>query len=142
MLLFFGNIAPYKGVEFLVDAMESIEHRLPRVCLIIAGRPKGAESYWKGLEPIEASGLGSRVITRIGIFADDDTEIYFKAADISVLPYTHVFQSGVLFLAYNFGLPVIAADVASMKEDIVGGRRYVFEPRTEKISRIRSNLLC
>ena len=60
VLLFFGNIAPYKGVEFLVDAMESIEHRLPRVRLIIAGRPKGAESYWKGLEErIEASGLGS-----------------------------------------------------------------------------------
>ncbi len=131
VLLFFGNIAPYKGVEFLVDAMESIEHRLPRVCLIIAGRPKGAESYWQGLEErIEASGLGSRVITRIEYVPDNDTEIYFKAADILVLPYTRVFQSGVLFLAYNFGLPVIAADVASMKEDVVEGETgYVFEAR-------------
>ena len=75
-------------------------------------------------------GWGPRVITRIEYVPDDDTEIYFKAADILVLPYTHVFQSGVLFLAYNFGLPVIAADVASMKEDIVEGETgYVFEPR-------------
>ena len=132
VLLFFGNIAPYKGVEFLIDAMESIEHRLPRVRLIIAGRPKGAEAYWANLEErIGASGLGPRVKTRIEYVPDEDTEIYFKAADVLVLPYTHVFQSGVLFLAYNFGLPVIAADVASMKEDIVEGETgYVFEARS------------
>ena len=52
---------------------------------------------------------------------DADTEIYFKAADVLVLPYTHVFQSGVLFLGYNFGLPVIASDVGALREDIVEG---------------------
>jgi glycosyltransferase involved in cell wall biosynthesis len=46
-----------------------------------------------------------------------------------VLPYTQIFQSGVLFLAYSFGLPVIAADVGSLKEDIIEGRTgLVFEP--------------
>ena len=38
-----------------------------------------------------------------------------------VLPYTTVFQSGVLFLAYNFGLPVIATNVGSLQDDIVEG---------------------
>jgi glycosyltransferase involved in cell wall biosynthesis len=38
-----------------------------------------------------------------------------------VLPYTQVFQSGVLFLAYSFGLPVVASDVGSFREDIVEG---------------------
>ena len=130
VLLFFGNIAPYKGVEFLVAAMEAIENRLPRVHAIIAGRPKGAESYWRGLnERIEAAGLGSRIIRHIEYIPDEDTETFFKAADLLVLPYTRVFQSGVLFLAYNFGLPVIAADIASMKDDIVEGETgYVFEP--------------
>ena len=61
---------------------------------------------------------------------DADTEIYFKAADVVVLPYTHIFQSGVLFLGYNFGLPVIASDVGSLKEDIVEGRTgFVCNPR-------------
>ena len=46
-----------------------------------------------------------------------------------MLPYTHVFQSGVLFLGYSFGLPVITSDIASMKEDIVEGvTGYVCPP--------------
>jgi glycosyltransferase involved in cell wall biosynthesis len=61
---------------------------------------------------------------------DADTEIYFKAADVLVLPYTHIFQSGVLFLSYNFGLPVIASDVGSLKEDIIEGKTgFVCKPR-------------
>lgn len=131
VLLFFGNIAPYKGVEYLIEALELLESGLPRLRLIIAGRPKGAESYWRSLnERIEASGLGPRVIRRIEYIPDAETELYFKAADTLILPYTNVFQSGVLFLAYNFGLPVIVADIASMKEDIVeGDTGYVFEPK-------------
>ena len=53
---------------------------------------------------------------------DEDTELYFKAADVVVLPYTEIFQSGVLVLGYSFGLPVIATDVGSLKDDIVEGR--------------------
>jgi glycosyltransferase involved in cell wall biosynthesis len=48
--------------------------------------------------------------------------LYFKAADVCVLPYTVVFQSGVLFLSYSFGLPVIATEVGSFEDDIVEGR--------------------
>ena len=47
-----------------------------------------------------------------------------------MLPYVYIFQSGVLFLSYNFGLPVLAADVGSLKEDIVEGRTgFVFRPK-------------
>jgi glycosyltransferase involved in cell wall biosynthesis len=57
-------------------------------------------------------------------------EQYFKAADVSVLPYTHIFQSGVLFLGYSFGLPVIAADVGCLREDIIEGKTgFVFTPK-------------
>jgi glycosyltransferase involved in cell wall biosynthesis len=119
-VLFFGNIAPYKGLEYLVDAVALAADTLPDCKLIIAGRPKGAESYWASIrQRIAALGLGSRVIERIEYVPDADTEIYFKAADVLVLPYIHVFQSGVLFLGYNFGLPVIASDVASLKDDVI-----------------------
>ena len=53
--------------------------------------------------------------------SDADTEIYFKAADVVVLPYTHIFQSGVLFLGYNFGLPAIATDIGSLRDDVIEG---------------------
>jgi len=112
VLLFFGNIAPYKGVEFLVDAFIAVAPRAENYRLIIAGRPKGSEAYWAGLlQKINASPVRDQITLRIEFVPDEETEIYFKAADVLVLPYTHIFQSGVLFLGYNFGLPVIAADV-------------------------------
>jgi glycosyltransferase involved in cell wall biosynthesis len=130
-LLFFGNIAPYKGVEFLVDAFIEVASRAENYRLIIAGRPKGSEDYWAGLlAKINASPVREKIILKIEYVPDAATEIYFKAADILILPYTHVFQSGVLFLGYNFGLPSIAADVGSLKDEIIEGRTgFVFQPR-------------
>jgi glycosyltransferase involved in cell wall biosynthesis len=130
-VLFFGNIAPYKGLEYLVEAIGMVGRSLPDCHLIIAGRPKGSEAYWPSIERrIEDLGLGSKVTRQIGYVPDVDTETYFKAADVLVLPYTHVFQSGVLSLAYNFGLPVIATNVGSLKDDIVEGMTgFVCEPR-------------
>jgi glycosyltransferase involved in cell wall biosynthesis len=131
VLLFFGNIAPYKGVEFLVDAFIAVAQGAGNYRLIIAGRPKGSEAYWAGvLEKINASPVRDRISLRIEFVPDEETEVYFKAADVLVLPYTHIFQSGVLFLGYNFGLPVIAADVGSLKDEIVEGRTgFIFKPR-------------
>jgi glycosyltransferase involved in cell wall biosynthesis len=121
-ILFFGNIAPYKGVEYLVEAMASVAKRLPDARLIIAGRPKGSEEYWARIQSrIAALGLHQRVLQHIEYVPDEEIEKYFKAADVLVLPYTRVFQSGVLFLGYSFGLPAIASDVASLREDIIEG---------------------
>lgn len=122
VVLFFGNIAPYKGLEYLVEAMALVADSLPECRLVIAGRPKGSESYWAAVEErIARLRLGSRIVLRIEYVPDADTEVYFKAADLLALPYTHVFQSGVLFLGYNFGVPALASDVASFKADIIEG---------------------
>jgi len=131
VLLFFGNIAAYKGVEFLVDAFIEVAQREENYRLIIAGRPKGSEEYWAGvLAKINASPVREKIILRIEFVPDAETEIYFKAADALVLPYTHVFQSGVLFLGYNFGLPVLAADVGSLRDEIIEGRTgFVFREK-------------
>jgi len=132
VLLFFGNIAPYKGVEFLVDAFLSLADAEPELRLVIAGRPKGSEDYWGQIEGrINASPHAGRIVRRIEYVPDEETEIFFKAADALVLPYTHIFQSGVLFLAYNFGLPVLAANVGSLGDDIVPGETgFVFRSRS------------
>jgi glycosyltransferase involved in cell wall biosynthesis len=122
VLLFFGNIAPYKGLEFLVEAVAMLADAMPQVRLVIAGRPKGEAEYWKRIErDLARPELSDKVLLKIEYIPDADTEVYFKAADVLVLPYRHVFQSGVLFLAYNFGTPVIASDVGSLREDIVEG---------------------
>ena len=74
--------------------------------------------------------MTDRVIQRIEYVPDEETELYFKAADVLALPYTHIFQSGVLFLGYSFGLPAIAADVGCLREEIIEGETgLIFEAR-------------
>ncbi|MBV9106118.1 MAG: glycosyltransferase family 4 protein [Verrucomicrobia bacterium] len=122
-VLFFGNIAPYKGLEYLVEAMGVLARAEREYRLIIVGKPKDCTAYWDQVQRlISRVGLRSNVIERIEYIPDEETEIYFKAADVLALAYTHIFQSGVLSLGYNFGLPVVASDVGSFKEDIVEGR--------------------
>jgi D-inositol-3-phosphate glycosyltransferase len=123
IMLFFGNIAPYKGLEYLIAAFSALLKKDRSYRLLIVGRPKDLQSYWNEIRrTIANSNIGDRVIEKIEYVPDEATELYFKAADALVLPYAHVFQSGVLFLGYNFGLPAIAADVASLKNEIVEGK--------------------
>src|ERR1700741_754476 len=68
-----------------------------------------------------------QVLLKADFIPDGETEVYFKAADVLVLPYRHIYQSGVLFLGHSFGLPVLAADVGSLKDEIVEGETgFVF----------------
>jgi glycosyltransferase involved in cell wall biosynthesis len=123
-ILFFGSIRPYKGLEYLVEAFQRIAAAHPEYRLIIAGETKnGCDDYLTRIQDtIRQDAHGGRIIQKIQYIPDEETELYFKAADVLVLPYTHVFQSGVLFLGYRFGLPVIAADVGSLREDIIEGK--------------------
>lgn len=119
VLLFFGNIAPYKGVDTLVDALT----RLPDCRLIIAGSAKkGVDDYWHQIESaIAEKGLGGRVLKAIRIIPEEEVEIYFKSADVVVLPYKTISQSGVLFLSYGFGVPVVASNVGGLAEGVKEG---------------------
>jgi D-inositol-3-phosphate glycosyltransferase len=122
-VLFFGRIRPYKGLDYLVGALQQIALRDQTYRLIIAGEPnKESAQYWRKVEQaIEERRIEHQIIRHIRFISDEETEIYFKAADVVVLPYTEVFQSGVLFLAYSFGLPVIATNVGSLGDDIIEG---------------------
>ena len=129
-ILFFGNIAPYKGLECLVAAFHQIETGRADYRLIIAGRPKNCASYWTAIRDEIRNGVQcGRILVRADFIPDNETEIYFKAADVFVLPYRHIYQSGVLFLGHSFGLPVLAADVGSLRDDIAEGETgFVFRP--------------
>jgi D-inositol-3-phosphate glycosyltransferase len=123
IILFFGNIAPYKGLEYLTTAFQQFLAERHDLRLIIAGWPKNCESYWKPIQTaIQQDPQKGRILLRAEYIPDDETEVYFKAADVLVLPYRYIYQSGVLFLGYSFGLPVLAADVGSLKEEIVEGK--------------------
>jgi glycosyltransferase involved in cell wall biosynthesis len=122
-ILFFGNIAAYKGLEYLIDAFERIVADGGHYRLIVAGRPKSpSDPYVADIrERLNCTTVRERTVLRMEFIPDEEMEVYLKAADVTVLPYTRIFQSGVLFLAYSFGLPVIASDVGSLREDVVEG---------------------
>ena len=130
-LLFFGRITPYKGLEYLIRAFLEVAARHDRYRLIIAGRPDQCDAeYWSAICEAAREGEGQgKILFKPEFIPDEDTEVYFKAADVLVLPYREIYQSGVLFLGYSFGLPVLASDVGSLKEEIIEGRTgFVFRP--------------
>jgi glycosyltransferase involved in cell wall biosynthesis len=141
-ILFFGNIAPYKGLEYLIRALAHLKREYKDIKLIIAGRIKvGCNAYWENiLKLIDEHKLENNVIKRIEYIPEEEAEVYFKAADVLILPYKKIFQSGVIYTSYYFGLPVIATDVGSLGEDIVEGKTgFVCRPEdpqdlTDKIS--------
>lgn len=123
-ILFFGRVRPYKGIEYLLDAFRLLlANREANYRLIVAGEPiKGCEEYLQKIQSSVGKDFDQgRVMWRTEFIPDDQVEVYLKAADVLVLPYKEIFQSGVLFLAYAFGLPVVATDVGSFREEIVEG---------------------
>ena len=123
VILFFGTIRPYKGIECLISAFNALGDG-NSYHLVIAGEPKReSTSYLSEIqEAIQSSSFPQRITLRPEHIPDEEIERYFKAADVLALPYRKIFQSGILFLGYSFGLPVVASDVGSFREDIVEGK--------------------
>ena len=134
VILFYGNVTPYKGLEYLVSAFRRVRERRPGYRLIIAGRPKGCAEYWAGIrEKLQEDVQSGRALVREEFIPDEETEVYFKGADVFVLPYRHIYQSGVLFLGYSFGLPVIAANVGSIRDEVVETKTgFMFQAEDSK----------
>jgi len=130
-VLFFGQIAPYKGLEYLIAAVAVLAKTGEDVRLIVAGRVKrGSERYWGSIRrSITDLGIEDLVVQKIRFIPDDEVETYFKAADAVVIPYVDIFQSGVPFLAFSFGLPVIATDVGSLREDVTSETGLLCKPK-------------
>jgi D-inositol-3-phosphate glycosyltransferase len=123
-VLFLGRLRPYKGLEYLLSAFKLLAAEGADYRLIVAGEPKkGSEEYLDQVLRVIAQDFHPQsVILKIEFIPDDQIELYLKAADVMVLPYKEIFQSGILFLGYSFGLPVIATDVGSFGEEIIAGK--------------------
>jgi D-inositol-3-phosphate glycosyltransferase len=123
-ILFFGRIKPYKGLDDLLAAFQQFAPADVNCRLIIAGEvQKGNKHYLDQIQRTVTRELEQgQIMMKIQFIADAEMEVYLKACDVLVLPYKEIFQSGVLFLAYSFGLPVIATDVGSFREEIIEGR--------------------
>lgn len=117
VLLFFGRIAPAKGLDLLVSAFRSLLTAGQSYHLVVAGRPDRCAEYWNTLKAEISTLPTEAVLLQDGFIPDKQIETLFKAADVLVLPYRHIYQSGVLFLGQSFGIPALVSDVGSLKED-------------------------
>ncbi|MBO8140912.1 MAG: glycosyltransferase [Firmicutes bacterium] len=111
VILFFGQIRPYKGVVGLVEAFREIQ--MPGVELVIAGRIKNAELA-KEIESASAEDPRVRVYDQF--VPETKVSQFFSAADLVVLPYTEILNSGSAILALSLDRPVLVPDLGSMRE--------------------------
>lgn len=123
IILFFGNIDHYKGLDILIKSLDYLpDHFLSDFRLLIAGNSKDEHYTEKIISDISYSAHSQRITYRICYIPDEDVEQYFAAADCIVLPYRKIYQSGVIFMAYTFGLPIIVTDIGNFKNDMIEGK--------------------
>lgn len=112
-LLFFGFIRKYKGLDLLLEALKLLPEDYH---LIIAGEVYG--KYGEYEELTQKLNLEKRISKNIRYISDNEVQNFFAAADAAVLPYRSATQSGIIGIAYNYDLPVIATDTGSLREMI------------------------
>lgn len=124
--LFFGQIKQVKGLDLLLEAMPAVAAAVPDVVLVIAGRP-WKNDFSRYEEQIKELGIASYCRLHIRFIADQEVGLFYAAADVVVLPYRRIYQSGVLLLAMSHGKAVLASDLAGMTEIVTEGENgYVF----------------
>jgi len=110
IILFFGFVRDYKGLDILIETMKYLSDDY---YLVIAGEVYGDEK--KYFELIERNNIANSTQVNLRYIADHEVSLFFSAADVNVLPYKSATQSGILAIAYHFELPVIVTDVGSLK---------------------------
>jgi len=122
VILFFGGINEYKGVDILIESFSKSITEQDNLLLLIAGQSRNDKYVLKLKQMIKQFNLSNKCISHFQFIPENEVEKYFMAADCLVLPYRAIFQSGLHVLSYTYGLPVIATDVGSFKdEDVLEG---------------------
>lgn len=109
VLLFCGMIKPYKNVDNLIKVFNQAE--LPDYTLVVAGRPETTELA-DNIRQLSSNNPDIHLFLRF--IPDDELHTYLSAADVVVLPYRAIFNSGALLLALSFDKPVIAPHIGAM----------------------------
>ncbi|MHB8853405.1 MAG: glycosyltransferase [Ignavibacteriaceae bacterium] len=118
VILFFGFIRDYKGLDILLEAISLLKDKLD-VKLLIAGEfYSNKEKY---LSLIEILDLNENLLMFTDFIPTSEVKYYFSAADCVILPYRDATQSGIVQIAMNFRKPVIAANVGGLGEVIKDG---------------------
>ena len=125
--LFFGRIAPYKGLEILLQAAPLIRRQVPAFRLIVAG--EGDLTPYRQLLDCELGTGQCELINRF--LSDAEMAELLARSSVVLLPYREATQSGVVPLAYGASRPVIASAVGALPEIIEHGRTGLLVPAND-----------
>lgn len=131
ILLFFGFIRKYKGLDILFDAMSMLKDKPYK--LLVAGEFYEDKKQYD--DQIEALGIKDQLILKTDFIPDSEVKYYLCAADVVVQPYRNATQSGVTPLAYHFEVPMIVTNVGGLPSLVPEGKvGLIAEPGAASIA--------
>ena len=120
VLLFFGFVRKYKGLDLLINAIKN----LPKdTVVLVTGECYGDFNEYSDL--IKSEGVSDQIITNIRYIPDDEVAQIFSASDLCVLPYRSATQSGIASIAKFYQLPMIVTPVGELPNEVVDGETGV-----------------
>jgi glycosyltransferase involved in cell wall biosynthesis len=134
IILFFGFIRNYKGLDILLEAVNILkQHSTLDVKLLIAGEFYEGRKFYDDI--IEKNALQPQIIMRTNFIADSEVKYYLSAADFVIQPYRNATQSGVTPLAYHFEKPMLVTNVGGLPSLVPDGKvGLIAEPNAESIA--------
>lgn len=136
VMLFFGFIRKYKGLDILLEAMKPLIKKPANknLKLLIAGEFYEDKSNYEAL--LNDPELAPHLILHTEFIPDSRVKYFLCAADVTVQPYRNATQSGVTPLSYHFEVPMIVTNVGGLPAMVPDGKvGLIAEPDAEDIAR-------
>jgi beta-1,4-mannosyltransferase len=123
VFLFLGLCKPYKNLEGLIRAFDQLPGN---PVLVIAG--KFQDQLYEAAIRAAICRCRNRIVLHSGFVAHDDIQVYLRSANVLVTPYNEVLSSGSAILGLSFGRPVVAPAIGCLKDLIVEGCGFLYNP--------------
>lgn len=120
IILFFGFIRKYKGLDILLEAMNDSRIRQANIKLLVAGEFYEDRKFYDDL--IAQWNISSQLILRTEFISDSEVGYYLSAADFVIQPYRNATQSGVTPLAYHYEKPMLVTNVGGLPDLVPDGK--------------------
>lgn len=127
VILFFGFVRKYKGLNYLIEALPEVCQELSNVKVLIVGEfDNDKDQYVDLIKKLDVTGY---IQIYDGYIPDKEVEKFFAASDVVVLPYESATQSGIVQISYGFEKPVIATAVGGLPEVVIDNKTgYIVPP--------------
>ncbi len=115
-ILFFGRLAAFKGLKYLISAQPAVSQKFPEARFLIVGHDEDMPAYFANVEDMDRFEIHEEYVT------GDMAAAFFDRSSLVVLPYLSASTSGVLLMAHCFKKPVVATRVGCLPEYVEDGR--------------------